>query len=156
MLAERQDSMSTENIGGNGMNIPPEMERVVRQEMERRQKVAEAVAHFYTGDYVSLNNIDLELLQVSWKGAQELGPIVLLCKARRTELGVEVGDVVKVEANGKALPCIVDRQFKTLKDGITVNRLVAYVLGVTAKTLADGEDGEDAVAGSTIKISSLL
>jgi hypothetical protein len=144
------------NVGGEGMNIPPELERAVRQEMERRQRVQEAVTHFYTGDYVSLNNLEGEVLAVSWKGANELLPMVLLCKAKRTELGVEVGDVVKVEADGKSLPCLVERQFKSMKEGVTVNRVVAHVLGLKAKVVGQGEEGTGAVAGSTVKVSSLL
>ena len=147
--------------GMDGMNIPPELQRAVEAELERRTRMTEAVNHFYQGDYVALNHVDMEVLQVSWKGANELMPIVLVSKAKRTELGVEVGDIVRVEANGKSLPAVVDRQFKTLKEGATVNRIVAHVLGLVARVEAgqtdeDGQSTVPVVPGSTVKVSSLL
>lgn len=147
-----------ENTNPLDGGIPPEIQRAVEAEMERRQRMHEAITHFYTGDYVALNTKDIETLQVSWKGANELTPMILLCKSVRTELAVEVGDVVKVEYNGKSLPCLVERQFKTLKSGATVNRIVAHVLGLTASvpSTGDPETANDGIVGSTVKVSSLL
>lgn len=142
------------------MNIPPELQRAVEQELERRQRMQESITHFYQGDYVALNNVELETLQVSWKGANELIPMVLISKAKRAELGVEVGDVVRVQVADKSLPCMVERQFKTMKDGATVNRIVAHVLGIKGRVGAtndeDGQAATEPVAGTTIKVSSLL
>ena len=142
------------------MQIPPELQRAVEQELERRTRMQEAVTHFYQGDYVALNNLDLEIYQVSWKGANELLPMILVSKAKRVELGVEVGDIVKVTLGDKSLPCMVERQFKTMKDGATVNRIVAHVLGLVARTGAtndeDGQAATEPVPGSTVKVSSLL
>jgi len=148
--------MSGNDSGMGG--IPPELERAMKQELERRQRISECISHFYTGDYVALNSADYEVLQVSWEGVNELTPIVLLSRANRKALGVEIGDVVKVECNGKTLPALVDRQFKALFGGVSVNRILAHVLGLKVRQAV--ENVEEATTGdftgSMVKVSSLI
>ena len=156
--------MSESNGGGMGEGLeglPPELAGAVRQEMERRTRLAEAIGHFYTGDYVAMHTVELETVKIGWQGGNDLMPMVLLSKARRTELGVEVGDVVKVSVGTVSLPCLVDRQFKGMYEGISLNRLAGHVLGTVAKTSPNvDEDGQSVgvavTRGTVVKVSSLL
>lgn len=134
-----------DNIGNGGMNMgnmPPELEALVRQEVERRAKLAEAIAHFYAGDYVAISTLELPVSKVSWDGANDMVPQVLVCKAKRKELGIDVGDVVKVQAGERTLPCIVNPQFRDSYEGVSLNRLAAHALG--------------AAVAQVVKVSSLL
>ena len=77
------------------------------------------------------------------------------------EAHVEVGDVVRVSNGGTSLPCLVERQFKVLKAGASVNRIVAHVLGLVARVEASGDpedttSGEATQLGTMITVSSLL
>ena len=130
--------------------MPPEVEQAVRAEVERRNRVKEQLDHFYNGTYISVHYADLEVLATSWKNEQSVMPIVLLSKKHRDELGAEVGHFVKIEYNEKSLPCLVERQFKGMLNGVTVNRLVAHVLG-----LANPNEASENPTAQTIRIKSL-
>jgi hypothetical protein len=133
---------------GSIPEIPRELEQAVRVEMERRARILEAVNHFYSGTYQALNTNTYEVVQVGWKGCNDMTPLVLLSRGKRTELGIEVGEIVKISLGDKSLPAIVDRQFKDMYAGITVNKLVSHVLGCKVKT--------DTELGSLVTVSTLV
>lgn len=130
--------------------LPEGMEQAVRAEIERRQRVKEQLDHFYNGTYISVQRAEYEVMATSWKDEMSVAPVVLLSKKNRDALGVEIGHFVKVEFNGKTLPCLVERQFKGMLQGVTVNRLVAHVLG-----LADPSQATENPISQSITIKSL-
>lgn len=132
-------------------NVPEGMRRAIEQEVERRQAIKEQLDHFYKQDYISVHSIEIEVLATSWEKEQSVFPIVLLGKTKRNELGVENGHIVKVQFGEKVLPCIVERQFKDKLDGVTVNRLVAFVLGLTDPMTDENNERPN----QRVKISSL-
>jgi hypothetical protein len=146
------------NEFNNVPELPEELESLFRQEAERRKAISDSIDHFYDPNYVSSKNISLEVLQIGWDKGNDITPIVLISKAIRQELGVELGQIVKVEHNNKTIPCIVERQFRALKHGVTVNKIVAHVLGLHAQnaTVNDTPDDDGQVLGSVVNGSRIV
>ena len=138
----RDEEARYSNGAPNRDGMPDDLRRLMEQELERRQRLHAQLEHFYSGESISMTALDTEVLQVSWENANLFIPMVLIGKRKRDELGIELGDYVKVEYKGKSLPAVVQRQFKGLGEGTTLSKMVAHVLGATT--------------GDTVKLSNLM